>query len=179
MQSTPTFGPREWQVAYAAAMRVLKDPNGAEDAAQNALLRAFCRAETFDQRGSLHAWLRTIAKNCALTSLRRARARREVSPADAIAPANDAVDGVPGTDPEALAASGQLAAALAAALAELSELDRLAFTERYLRGTSERELGAILEVSTNAAKQRAFRARRSVRAHVRAAGWAPPPRKAA
>jgi len=174
--STLQFGSQEWQVAYAAAIRVLRDPHRADDAAQDAMIRAYRRQSTFSGRGSFHGWLRRIARNCALSIVRRAAEQREIPSSDDLANSGAACAA---DDPVENVAGNQLARCLGRGLNELNELDQIAFTERYLNGTSERELGALLHVSTNAAKQRAFRARRSIRQHVTAAGWHGPRRRAA
>jgi len=177
MSNTVEFGPRQWQLAFKVAMRVLKSRPAAEDAAQDALLRAFRRRATYDGSGSFEGWLRRIALNTAISQL-RPKSRTEIPIGDCTV---DSAALFPSKDPspEALAAGRELATCLNGCLRTLSELDRFAFTERFLAGTSERELGERLTVSTNAAKQRAFRARRAVRNAVAEAGWTPPGRRAA
>lgn len=174
MTNTPRFGAREWQLAYSVAMRVLKAPHLAEDAAQDAMMRAYRARHGFTGAGRFESWLYRVAFTTALSYLRSTGHRL-----DRGAIANDAehvATRVPAAHeqrPDVLAEVSELAARLERSMAELNELDRLAFTERYLRGTTERELGQILGVSTNAAKQRAFRARRAIRAAMREAGIGP------
>ena len=52
------FGDREWQLAYRVALRVLKAPDQAEDAAQDALLNAYAARESFAGRARPDSWLR-------------------------------------------------------------------------------------------------------------------------
>jgi len=162
MSNTLVFGPHEWQVAYRAALRVLRVPDQAEDAAQDALLNAYRARATYDGRSRPTTWLYQIARRAALSYLRKPFVQRYT-------PAN--VDHVlerqrPDDDsdnPEAAVSYGRFASSLHSCLQSMRDKDRVAFTERFLLGTSENELGRILGVSTNAAKQRAFRARRTVR----------------
>jgi RNA polymerase sigma-70 factor (ECF subfamily) len=155
------FGHKEWMLAYAVALRVLKAPDQAEDAAQEALLRAYRFRDRFSGTSRFESWLHRIAFTTALGELRRPHRKRrawlcgEGDPLDSLPSATD--------DPEKLARVKRLQDDLTACLAELSDRNRTAFVERFLLGTSERELGKMLGVSTNAAKQRAFRARRAVR----------------
>lgn len=160
-----SFGKQEWQLAYRVALRVLRAPDQAEDAAQDALIQAYRARKTFAGRSRPESWLYRIAFNTALTHLRRPFTRRyasedvfDVIERDKDNPANDS--------PEQAAMASQLAGSLEECMETMRPEDRLAFTERFLLGTSERELGALLGVSTNAAKQRAFRARRTVRSCI-------------
>ncbi len=166
-----TFGPDEWQLAYRAALEVLHTRDQAEDAAQEALLRAYLARDSFAGRARPHSWLYRIAHNTALSQLRRPFVRRYAGD-DVDAVVEEGAAGAPAHTPESAAVYAQLAGNLSCCLANLRPADRRAFIERFLLGTSERELGAILGVSSNAAKQRAFRARRAVRAQMAAGGCA-------
>jgi len=167
-----SFGKAEWQLAYRVALRVLKSPDQAEDAAQDALLNAYNARDSFAGRAKPQSWLYRIAHNTALSYLRKPFHKRQ-SGADVfqlLDGAGHGLRGEPANDsPEDEAAANELADSLGTYLSDLRPQDRLAFTERYLLGTSERELGQILGVSANAAKQRAFRARRAVQTRFAAA----------
>jgi RNA polymerase sigma factor (sigma-70 family) len=172
--SAPTleFGPREWDLAYRVALRILKTPDQAEDAAQDALLAAYTARDRFAGRARPSSWLYRIAYNTALTHLRRPFRRRYL--ATDVTRALEARDhDQPQDDPETQTRAARLAGAVHTCLEAMRPKDRLAFTERFLLGSTERELGYLLGVNTNAAKQRAFRARRAVRTHLTAVGLAP------
>lgn len=161
----PRFGIQEWQLAYKVALQVLKRPDLAEDAAQEAMLRAYRARGSFAGKARFESWLHRIALNTALSLLRRPHYRLRYSAPAAHDGREHPLDQIeaPGQSPEDAAGTAQLAARVDGCLRCMRESDRVAFTERFLYGTSERELGRILGVSTNAAKQRAFRARRTVR----------------
>jgi len=58
-------------LAYAVAMRVLGDPARAEDAVQEAFLKIWTNASSFDPRkGSLRTWLITAVRNRSIDFLR-------------------------------------------------------------------------------------------------------------
>jgi RNA polymerase sigma-70 factor (ECF subfamily) len=65
------FRPR----VYGLARTIVNDPHVAEDIAQEAFLRAWRSAATFDvRRGTVAAWLGTITRNLAVDALRLRRA---------------------------------------------------------------------------------------------------------
>lgn len=163
-QFTPRFGEHEWRLAYGVALKILKAPDQAEDAAQEALLRAYRARESYSGTARFDSWLYRIAYTTALGFLRKPHYRRYQSarPGSSWDREFDTFESSL-QGPEDQANAAQLADRLKGCLGGMRELDRVAFTERFLLGTSERELGEKLGVSTNAAKQRAFRARRTVR----------------
>jgi RNA polymerase sigma-70 factor (ECF subfamily) len=58
-------------LAYGLALRVLGDPGRAEDVVQDAFIRIWNHASTFDaQRGSLRTWLLTAVRNRSIDYLR-------------------------------------------------------------------------------------------------------------
>ncbi len=163
------FGLDEWRLVYGVALKVLKAPDQAEDVAQEAMLRAYRARESFSGAARFESWLYRIAFTTALSFLRKPYYRRYQPPA----PGSDwdrelAKLESPTLSPEDNAAASEMAESLEGCLSTMRDVDRMAFTERFLHGTSERELGEMLGVSTNAAKQRAFRARRTVRKCMRA-----------
>jgi RNA polymerase sigma-70 factor (ECF subfamily) len=55
----------------AVCRRILKDPTSAEDAAQDAFLSAYCKLDSFHGDAQFGTWLHKIARNVALTYLRK------------------------------------------------------------------------------------------------------------
>ena len=171
LMTTLNFGAQEWQLVYRVALRVLKTPDQAEDAAQDALINAYEARHSFAGRSHPQSWLYRIAYNTALSHLRKPFRRRYV--ADDVFKAVEEGAEPCQASPERTAIASQLAGCLGRCLDSLRRTDRIAFTERFLLGTTERELGEILGVTTNAAKQRAFRARRVVRTCILSTGVNP------
>ena len=63
---------RHSRVAYGLAHRILGDAGAAEEAVQDAYLRLWRRAATFDaSRGNARSWLLTIVRHSAIDLLRR------------------------------------------------------------------------------------------------------------
>jgi RNA polymerase sigma-70 factor (ECF subfamily) len=59
-------------IAYGLAYRILQEPGAAEEAVQDAYLRVWHRAATFDPvRGRVRPWLLTIVHHCAIDLVRR------------------------------------------------------------------------------------------------------------
>jgi RNA polymerase sigma-70 factor (ECF subfamily) len=115
--------------------RRVGDPHRAEELVQETFLAAFSRAETFEPGRPFKPWLYAIAVNSARAAGRRA-ARDPVAPAadlsgPASGPAGDSGDGPrppdwadpadPAPGPDALAQSGELAAAVREAVSSLPE----------------------------------------------------------
>ncbi len=67
------------RLAYSLIVRILGNPRDAEDVLQEAFVRVWSRANTYDARlCSPGAWLLRIARNRAIDRLRAQRARRSV-----------------------------------------------------------------------------------------------------
>jgi RNA polymerase sigma-70 factor (ECF subfamily) len=76
--------------AFATAFALLREPEAAEDAVHDALLRAWRSAASFQPtRGSLRSWLLTIVRNTAFDHLRARQLARRAQPQLA----HEAVDG--------------------------------------------------------------------------------------
>jgi RNA polymerase sigma-70 factor (ECF subfamily) len=74
---------------YGLALSITRDPVDAEDVAQDAFVRAFRFAASFDERrGSVAAWLLGITRNVALDRVRVRR--RQPEPAGVLPPDLDA-----------------------------------------------------------------------------------------
>ena len=79
---TTAFGAlceRYTQQLLRAALRITRSQEDAEDAVQDALLRAFVHIRDFDGRSSFATWLTRIAINSALMILRKKRTWHEVT----------------------------------------------------------------------------------------------------
>ena len=161
----------DWDRAYRIALRVLRSPSLAEDAAQDVLLRLHERGDRYEVR-DYDAWFRRVAYTQALRYVTSAWARRQsLRELD--------TDDLPSErpSPDQAASAALLSECLKGCMDALEQDDRFVFTERYLRGKSDREVAEALAIKTNAAKQRAFRARKRVRECVVHAGCAEDPSK--
>ncbi len=137
-------------IAIRAARRITADTSLAEDAAQEAFLKAFRALDRYRPQSNFRSWVRTIAIRCAIDLVRR---RRPESPLPEAQPA-------PGNE-EARQEDTDL---LRAALAALSPLDREIMIAREIEGVSDREIAQGFEISVTAVRVRMHRARRKIRA---------------
>lgn len=137
-------------LVIAAARRVTRDGGLAEDAAQEAFLKAFRALDRYRPEASFRAWVRAIAIRCAIDIVRRRRpeyALPEAPPAP--------------WDEEARHEDLDL---LRAALEALTPLDREIMIAREIDGVSDRTIAERFDMSVTAVRVRMHRARRRIRA---------------
>jgi RNA polymerase sigma-70 factor (ECF subfamily) len=71
---------RHSRIAYGVIMRILRSPSDAEDVLQEAFVRVWTRAESYDAPlGSPVAWIARIARNRAIDRLRARRVRGDIA----------------------------------------------------------------------------------------------------
>jgi RNA polymerase sigma-70 factor (ECF subfamily) len=155
---------RHSPVVFRLAFRMLGNEHDAEDAVQEAFLKAYRALPEFESRSLFSSWLHRITVNCSYDVLRR-RARRAEDPlepaADDEAPRVELASDDP--SPERLVFGRQVERRLRVAFARLSDLERTVFTLRHHEGLALREIGDSLGLDTNATKHALFRALRKVR----------------
>ncbi len=148
---------------------VLRDSDDAQDAVQEAYLRAFTRLETYQPNGRFGAWLTRVALNEALM-MRRRSPGNSVSLDDvgddalvaeeAAASASDA----PSADQFVEAAHAR--ALLEHAIDALPENFRMVFMMRAVEGLDVRETAESLGINSNTVRTRLFRANRLLRGEL-------------
>jgi len=106
-----------WPVMRAFARSFLREDAGAEDAAQQALVRVFLRAAEFDASRPALPWVLGVVANECRTLRRRSQRRREETFADADARPD------PAASPEERAAQRDLERAAFSALGDLPAAD--------------------------------------------------------
>jgi len=147
---------------FRLAFRMTGNETDAEDVVQETFLRAFRQLKTFDARASFSTWLYRIAVNFTRDLIRLRRRRLELQP-----PADEdaTVQALPasGPLPDRLAWSSEVREVLGPALDRLSPLERSAFVLRHYEGLGMEDIGALLGVHANAAKQSVFRAVQKLR----------------
>lgn len=144
---------RPWLRAYC--LRVLRDRDAAEDAAQDALLRAWRGLGGRRQRTGFRAWLFVIARNVAVDALTRDRVRGEVvlEVDDLVASTVDVGQEV-GVRIRMQELWGDLVA--------LPERQRDALTLHELFGLSFAQIASLRGVSSQSARQAAVDGRRGL-----------------
>jgi RNA polymerase sigma-70 factor (ECF subfamily) len=152
---------------YRLALKMLGQPQDAEDVLQNTFLKAFQHIQGFEGRSSLSTWLYRIASNEALMLIRRKRPETplvDLTPdeeeGDSFAPVNLA-DWCCLPEDELLTSEGRLR--LDQAIQRLPEKLRIVFLLRDIEGLSIDETGQALDLSETAVKTRLLRARLRLR----------------
>jgi RNA polymerase sigma-70 factor (ECF subfamily) len=167
------------RIAFEALMRrhnrrlfrvtrsVLRDASAAEDAVQEAYLRAFTKLASYKPTGKFSSWLTRVALNEAL--MMRRRDRVDTVSLDEIG--DEAVTSAEPLVTEPATAEQFVEAAHARALLEhaidaLPENFRMVFVLRVVEGLDVRETSECLELNQSTVRTRLFRAQRQLRADL-------------
>jgi RNA polymerase sigma-70 factor (ECF subfamily) len=141
-------------IAFRTAYLITGSAEDAEEAAQEAFVKAYAALGRFEAHRPLRPWLLRIVANEARN---RARAsRRRAALAVRAAAADLSGDAAP--SPEGSALDSELRRALLAAVEALREEERLVIACRYFAGLSEDETAAALGIRAGTVKSRTSRA---------------------
>jgi RNA polymerase sigma-70 factor (ECF subfamily) len=146
--------------------RITGNWEDAEDALQDAFLKAFLHLNKFEGRSSFLSWVTRIAINMSLMILRKKRANRELSidVSDNDCESCDRWEPLDlREDPERLYARHERAELLRRAIRRLRPALRTAVELQQAQEYSMQELADSLGISLAAAKSRLLRARLSIR----------------
>jgi RNA polymerase sigma-70 factor (ECF subfamily) len=151
------------------AQHVTHNREDAQDAVQEAFLKAFQNLGKFREDSKFSTWLIRIAINQSLMKLRRQRVTRDVSldedfQADGDILPMEAADWAP--NPEQLYWASELRNILVNALSELRPVLRAVFVLRDIEGLSTDQTGEVLNLGPTAVKARLWRARLQLREHL-------------
>jgi RNA polymerase sigma-70 factor, ECF subfamily len=142
--------------AFNLARWLLRDKANAEDATQDAMMRAY-RFFGGYRSGDARAWLLQIVRNCCYTWLRKNRPQEEISVVE-----EDAMP-AEGPSPEALAIASVDRERVARALEALPVHFREILVLRELEGCSYKEIAAITAHPIGTVMSALSRARRQLR----------------
>lgn len=150
---------------YQLLLRILRDREDAQDALQEAFLKAFSHLNTFEGKAKFSTWLMGIAVNSALMELRRRRARGLVhldgSDGDYTAWALNLADH--GVDIHGVCELSELRGHLTRAIGRLKPILREALELQQNFNYSQQELAALINISVPAVKSRILRAKKALR----------------
>ena len=144
---------------FNLAYRMLNDWGEAEDAAQEAFLRAYAHLDRYDQQRSFKTWLLSIASNHCIDRLRRRRLTM-LSLDEPLPPHPALTSNTPG--PEEATLANERSAQVQKLLDELNPDYRVAVILRYWYDYSYAEIAEMLETTESAIKSRLFRARQTL-----------------
>ncbi len=140
--------------AYAIAVSVLRDAHDAEDAVQNAFIRALERIDQLKPGSPFGPWFYRVLRSTCLNLRRRESLRRhEEIPVSAAG----------GPDPEKDLQRELTRERVVIALGELPEMQRLAVTLYDLEGYSHQEIAGILGIAVGTSRAHVHHARRALR----------------
>ena len=155
---------RHSNTAFKMAYRITGNRDDAEDAIQDAWMKAYMHLNTFDGRAKFSTWLTRIAINSALMTLRRRRTHREIS--------MEVTDGETWqhweiadktADAEELYARHERAERVRRAICRLRPRLRKVVEIHQLNDRSTKEVAELAGISVSAAKARLSRARSILR----------------
>ena len=140
-------------VAFRTAYLITGDASEAEDAAQEAFVKAYRALGRFRPGAPFRPWLLAVVANEARNRRKAARRRTNLVVRAAGAPSREA-----SSSPEASVLAAERRAELLGALGGLREEDRLVIGCRYFLGLSEAETAAALDCAQGTVKSRLSRA---------------------
>ncbi|MEZ5330383.1 MAG: sigma-70 family RNA polymerase sigma factor [Verrucomicrobiales bacterium] len=129
-----------------------------DDAAQDTFLAAWKQLPNLRQPERLKPWLAKIAHGCAVDALKRELRQSRLCEEDACSTIVNPVE-----PPDDIASRAEDEALLWECLAQLPESLRTPLALFYRQGCSIAEIGATLEITNDAAKQRLHRGREALR----------------
>lgn len=145
---------------YNLAYRMLNNSGEAEEAAQEAFIRAYTRLHTYDPSHKFSTWMLSITSNYCIDLIRKRRAL--LLSIDEPLPPHPALmsDGQKG--PEAQLVMNEQQEMVQSLLQELPADYRQAVILRYWHELSYEEIAEMMDTTVSAIKSRLFRARRQL-----------------
>jgi RNA polymerase sigma-70 factor (ECF subfamily) len=158
---------RHQRRAVRIAFHYLRDAADADEAVQDAFIKAYSHLASFREELPFEVWFTRILINGCLDRI-KARTRRErwiVSMPDSGAHDRDLAERTParGASPEDLVLARERRQKLAAALAKLPERQRSVFMLSHYEGCTSREVSAITGLNESTVRVHLFRAIRKLR----------------
>ena len=152
---------------YRLCCAMLRDPDQAQDAAQESLLRVWKSLSKYDQRASLSTWIYAITRNRCLTAIERRRELESLSD-EAVEHEVEAAAGIaPDSEQDHLVVLRELVEAL-------PERYRRALTLYYYEERSVEEVATMLGLPEGTIKTNLHRARALLLERVRSLGLGDP-----
>jgi RNA polymerase sigma-70 factor, ECF subfamily len=153
--------------------RMVRDAELVQDIAQESFIRAYRALPQFRGDSAFYTWLYRIAVNTAkkaLVDLKRdplvfeSALRKDDDSEESARPDAELADTA---TPEALMASKEIAAAVNAAIEDLSEDLRQAITLREIEGLAYEEIAEVMNCPIGTVRSRIFRAREAIAARLK------------
>lgn len=149
---------------YNLAYRMLGESTEAEDAAQDAFLKAYMNLHRYDPNRSFKTWVLSITSNHCIDILRKRRLTW-LSLDNELLPAHPALTSDQ-PEPEVATLHNERSQQVQDMLSELSDEYRIVVVLRYWYDYSYAEIADMLETSESAIKSRLFRARQALASQI-------------
>jgi RNA polymerase sigma-70 factor (ECF subfamily) len=145
---------------YNLAYRMLSNSGEAEEAAQEAFIRAFTRLDSYNPAHKFSTWLLSITSNYCIDQLRKRRAI--LLSIDEPLPPHPALSADQEKRPESQLIMNEQQAMVQSLLEELAPDYRQAVVLRYWHELSYEEIAEMMDTTVSAIKSRLFRARKQL-----------------
>lgn len=145
---------------YNLAYRMLGNAGEAEEAAQEAFIRAYTRLDSYDPAHKFSTWLLSITSNYCIDLIRKRRA--VLLSLDEPLPPHPALHSDNNEGPEAQVVAREREQMVQAMLSSLPSEYREAVVLRYWYDMSYEEIAVVQDTTVSAVKSRLFRARRQL-----------------
>ncbi len=145
---------------YNLAYRMLGNSGEAEEAAQEAFIRAYTRLDSYDPAHKFSTWLLSITSNYCIDQIRKRRA--VLLSLDEPLPPHPALHSDNNKGPEAEFIAQEREELVQGLLSELPVEYRQAVVLRYWYDMSYEEIAELQKTTVSAVKSRLFRARRQL-----------------
>ncbi|MGD8586596.1 MAG: sigma-70 family RNA polymerase sigma factor [Chloroflexota bacterium] len=145
---------------FNLAYRMLGNADEAEQAAQEAFIRAWTRLDSYDPDHKFSTWLLSITSNYCIDQLRKRRA--QLLSIEGPLPAHPSLMSEHTDGPEAQATSNERQERVQHLLNTLPDDYKQAVVLRYWYDMSYEEIAEVMETTVSAIKSRLFRARRQL-----------------
>jgi RNA polymerase sigma-70 factor, ECF subfamily len=140
---------------YRLALQILRNPADAEDALQEAFIKAYIYLETYSERYRFYTWFSTIVRNVALSHLKARDWLVLPLPHELARPARLVVE----ESPELAALSASRADLVREAVNLLPDRYRRVLVLRYWHDLTYEEIASVTEQSLGAVKTQIHRAK--------------------
>ncbi|MCA9972441.1 MAG: sigma-70 family RNA polymerase sigma factor [Anaerolineales bacterium] len=145
---------------FNLAYRMLNNAGEAEEAAQEAFIRAYTRLDTYNPAHKFSTWILSITSNYCIDVIRKRRA--QLLSIDEPLPPHPALQTQNSKGPEAQVLMSEQQALVQSLLQQLPEDYREAVVLRYWHDLSYEEIAEMMDTTVSAIKSRLFRARRQL-----------------
>ena len=145
---------------FNLAYRMLSNGDEAEQAAQEAFIRAWTRLDSYNPEHKFSTWLLSITSNYCIDLIRKRR--KQLLSIDDPLPPHPALTSELASGPEAQAVQSEQQQVVQTLLESLPEEYREAVILRYWYDMSYDEIAEMMKTTVSAIKSRLFRARRQL-----------------